>query len=213
MGDPEKVAEYPDEKQRAAVCYSRMAKATDYATGPGPNGHVHYASREDTRTSIEEDHDHPIEIGAARTGPGGMDQHDHAMPDALARIELTAKVFKVDTDQRLVYGWLSVTEKDGALVVDSQRDVIREDTLVKAVHTLMTDTRAAKVMHSGKRVGEFVEAIVFTRDVQKALGIDLGLVGAFACLKVHDDVAWERVKAGELRAFSIGGTGVRRKLT
>ena len=47
------------------------------------------------------------------------------------------------------------------------------------------------------------------KDVQKALGIDLGKVGWFGAMRFRDDEVWAAVKSGKFRAFSIGGTGVR----
>lgn len=125
------------------------------------------------------------------------------------RVRIVGRVSKVDVDQRLVYGWFSVIENSEGPIVDAHGDRIDEQTLVEAAHAFMTDSRAGKMMHSGKRVADVVESIVFTRDVQKALGIDLGKVGWFACMKVRDDEVWQRVKSGDLRAFSIGGVAQR----
>ena len=122
---------------------------------------------------------------------------------------MTFEFEKIDEAKRLVYGWASVIEKDGKPVVDWQGDVITEADLVKAVHEFNTEYREGKTMHKGAATGETVESMVFTHDVQKSLGIDLGKVGWFICYKVHDDATWSRVVSKELRAFSIGGTGQR----
>lgn len=119
------------------------------------------------------------------------------------------RIEKLDEEQRVAYGWFSVIEVAGAPVVDVQGDVIEESTLVKAVHEFVLDSRAGKVMHKGRRVADIVESIVLTKDVQRALGVDLGKVGWFGAMKFRDDAVWDRVRKGELRAFSIGGTGVR----
>lgn len=115
-----------------------------------------------------------------------------------------------DDDMRIAWGWFSVIEEGGVPVVDAQDDVIGETTLVKAVHEFVLDSRAGKLMHKGRRVADIVESVVFTRDVQNALGIDLGKVGWFGAMKFRDDEVWAKVKSGELRAFSIGGVGQRR---
>ena len=127
-------------------------------------------------------------------------------------VSLQGKITKVDADERIAYGWFSVIEKDGKAVVDSQGDVIAEKTLTKAVHEFLVDSRAGKVMHGGRRVADVVESMVFSKDVQKALGIDLGLVGWFGAMKFRDDAVWERVKSGELKAFSIGGTAKMKEI-
>lgn len=126
--------------------------------------------------------------------------------------DMTFAFEKIDESKRLVMGWASVIEKDGKPVVDWQGDVITEADLVKAVHEFNTEYREGKTMHKGSATGEIVESMVFTHDVQKALGIDLGKVGWWICYKVHDDATWNRVVNKELRAFSIGGTGSRVKL-
>lgn len=119
------------------------------------------------------------------------------------------KVAKVDEDRRVVYGWASVIEEGGAPVVDHDGDVIKADTLVDAVHGYVLDARAGKLMHRGRREADLVETLVFTVDLQKALGIDLGRVGWFVGFKVRGDALWDRVKQGEFPAFSIGGHGDR----
>ena len=124
--------------------------------------------------------------------------------------QFTAQIQKANLEQRLVYAWVSVIEENGVPVVDHDGDVIEEQELQKAIHDFMRYYRAGKEMHKQDSwVSEVVEMTVFTKDVQAALGIDLGKVGAFACFKVWDDAVWEKVKSGEYTAFSIGGTAER----
>jgi len=123
-----------------------------------------------------------------------------------------ATVLKVDTARRLVYGWFSVIEERGATVVDYDDDVIRAGALLDAAHEFLLESRAGKLMHRGKRVADLVESVVFTKDVQAALGIDLGVVGWFGAMKIRDDELWKRVLAGEFQAFSIGGVSRRREI-
>lgn len=118
-------------------------------------------------------------------------------------------ILKVDNEQRIAYGWASVIEENGKVVVDSQGDMIRESVLQKAAHDYVLDERAGKVMHKGKRIADVVESIVFTKELQKAIGIDLKKVGWFLAMKIRDESVWERVKSGELKAFSVGGLGRR----
>ena len=60
-----------------------------------------------------------------------------------------------------------------------------------------------------------VESLVFTNDLQKALGIVCKdaegnpIVGWFVGMKITDDQAWADTKAGKYKMFSIGGEGVR----
>lgn len=120
-----------------------------------------------------------------------------------------AEIQKMDFEKRLVYGFASVIEKDGQTVVDYHGDTIEEETLLKAAHDFIVNHRAAKVMHNGVQVGEFVESAFFSKDVQISLKMDLGFVGWWVCLKVTDETAWQQIKSGELKMFSIGGTAIR----
>lgn len=126
--------------------------------------------------------------------------------------KILAKIEAMDVDQGLVYGWASVVEKDGVSVVDTQGDIITEEELVKAAHAFITKSRVAKVMHSGEPVGTIVESMVFTREVQKTLGIELDNIGWFIGMKVEDPAIKKAIRKGELAAFSIGGKAKERKV-
>jgi len=122
---------------------------------------------------------------------------------------LGGKILKMDVDQHLVYGWASIVEEDGKPITDSHGDVIEPDELTKAAHYFVSEYRKAKLMHGGVAIGEIVESIVFSKDIQKALGINLNKIGWFIGLKVHDEEVWQKFKSGELAMFSIGGYGER----
>ena len=125
--------------------------------------------------------------------------------DFLESHEFLAK----NEERQIVYGWASVIEKDGKEIVDRQDDVIKIDELLTAAHEFVSDARVAKLMHQGEEIGEIVESIVFTKELQKALGIDLKQIGWFIGMHVIDDDIWKMVKQGELGAFSIGGKAIR----
>jgi hypothetical protein len=48
-----------------------------------------------------------------------------------------------------------------------------------------------------------------TREIQQALGINLGRSVWLVGFEITDEGTWQAVKRGELKAFSIGGTGKR----
>lgn len=130
--------------------------------------------------------------------------------DALLNQFLTpaTPVLKVDEDRRMVYGWASVISKSGAPIIDRQDDVLSSDDLREAVHDFMKH-RTAGDMHRTLGIGEVVESFVFDAAVQKSLGIDLGMEGWYVGVHVPNDEVWEKVKKGEYKAFSIGGTATR----
>ncbi len=113
----------------------------------------------------------------------------------------------VQEDERLAFGWLSVVEEDGQAVVDLQDHVIEPAELEKAAYGFVLDSRVAGEMHKTIGVGALVESMVFTKEKQAALGIDLGKVGWWVGFKLDSDT-FAKVKSGDLRAFSIGGRGV-----
>lgn len=130
--------------------------------------------------------------------------------DALASqyLQVPEPVIKVDEEKRLAYGWASVTKIRGEEVADSQGDILDIYDVREATHEFMGH-RVQKLMHKGRRIGEVVESIVFTPEVQKALNISLPYEGWFVGVKIHDDATWEKVRKGTYRAFSIGGSGIR----
>jgi len=124
-------------------------------------------------------------------------------------------ILKVDDDQHLIWGWASVIEEKGVPVVDLQGDIIEEGELEKAFYEFMAQSRVGGTMHARGADGEVVKTggavggLVFTKAVQKTLGIDLGLVGALVVMHVPEDEQWAVVKRGDLPALSIGATAIR----
>lgn len=123
--------------------------------------------------------------------------------------ELTVPIVKSDEELRVVYGWASVIEQNGETVIDRQGDSIAPQTLVKAAHAFMQESRRSKEMHRGTSIGEVVESIVLTKDVQKTLGVTLDKVGWYIAIKINNEDVWNKIQTGAYRAFSIGGRAKR----
>lgn len=117
----------------------------------------------------------------------------------------------VNESQRLVFGWASVIEENGKIVTDSQGDQITEAELEKAFYDFAENARQADEMHDESLGGPMVECMVFTKEKQALLGIDLKKVGAWIGFRVRDDI-FAKVKSGDYAAFSIGGRGRRSPL-
>lgn len=135
-----------------------------------------------------------------------------AKGSSVKKMEIQGQILKADDAQRMVYGWASVITDKGVPVVDSQGDVIKAETLVKAATEFMLSARVAKDMHSGGKVGEFVHSLPLTKEIANALGVTSDREGWIVACKVYDDAVWEKVKSGELKAFSIGGRAKREKI-
>ena len=139
---------------------------------------------------------------------------DPTRPQAqLKAWSIRVPIAKADAPQRLIFGWASVIEKDGKPVEDLQGDVIDEPEMERAFYEFVEDARNAGEMHEryGDDVGKLVECVVFTKEKQRTLGIDLGKVGCWLGFRLAPDV-FKRVQSGELSMLSIGGTGSREEV-
>lgn len=123
--------------------------------------------------------------------------------------DLPFEIAKAEPDQQLIFGWASIVEKDGYLVIDKQGDVILPEDLEKAAYDFALNARAQGDMHTTTGVGRMIESMVFTKEKQKALGIDLKKVGWWIGFKVDNPDVWALHKSGQRPEFSIGGKGVR----
>lgn len=123
-----------------------------------------------------------------------------------------ADIIKADNEQRLVWGWAYVSTVKGDISLDHSQEFIRPDEIVKAATNFMLDVRMAKAMHQGDSVGEVVHSLPVTKELSNALGIETDREGWIICMKIKDDATWERVKSGELSAFSIGGQAMKEAL-
>lgn len=117
-------------------------------------------------------------------------------------------IIKADPDQHLIFGWASVVEKDGRAIIDKQGDIIPVTELENAAYEFTLNSRDGGDMHSRMRVSKLVESMVFTKEKQAALGIDLKQVGWWVGFKVHDAELWSAHKRGERPEFSIGGAAI-----
>ncbi len=123
-------------------------------------------------------------------------------------------VMKSSGDKRLVFGWATVCVSiDGEPLLDMQDDIIDPDDIEAAAYEYVLNFRGAGEEHMpGKRQkARLVESCVMTREKQRAMGIPDGAVpvGWWIGFYVDDDEAWEKIKNGTYRMFSIEGTASR----
>ncbi len=128
------------------------------------------------------------------------------------KMDIEGQILKTDDEQRIVYGWASVITEKGERVVDRQGDTIEADTLVKAVNDFMEHVRVGKTMHKGEQTGAVIHSLPVTKEIGDSLGIQSDREGWIVAYKVYDDEVWQRVKSGELAAFSIGGRAIKEKI-
>ena len=126
----------------------------------------------------------------------------------------TFSIYKTDEDKRLVFGWASVSIKlDGEQLEDHQNDMIDPEDLEEAAYEYVLNYRDTGEEHIStmRMKGKLVESCVLTAEKQKAMGIPEGTlpIGWWVGFKITDDNAWERVKNGTYRMFSVEGKAVR----
>ncbi len=123
-------------------------------------------------------------------------------------------ILKSEGDKRLVFGWASVcVSVNGERIRDRQDDIIDPQELEAAAYEYVLDFRGAGEEHlPGKRQkARLVESCVLTEEKQRAIGIPVGTVpvGWWVGFYVDDDEAWEKVRDGTYKMFSIEGTASR----
>lgn len=128
--------------------------------------------------------------------------------------EVSIPISKVNEEKRLAFGWASVIiDADGDAVIDHQSDRISIPELEKAAYEYVQKSRQSTEMHVRKGVAELVESVVITPEKREAMGIDgAGVSGWWVGFRVNDSSVWDKVKSGDYREFSIGGTAKRRSV-
>ncbi len=128
--------------------------------------------------------------------------------------EKNFNILKSDDEKRLVFGWANVSIRtDGEQIEDLQEDLIDPEDLEEAAYEYVLNFRDSGEEHNPdlRKKATLVESCVFTEEKQKAIGIPEGNVpiGWWVGFKVHDDDAWEKIKDGTYKMFSIEGTATR----
>lgn len=136
------------------------------------------------------------------------------MEDETVSGEDSLFIYKADEDKRLVFGWASVSiDVDGEQLEDRQHDMIDPEDLEEAAYEYVLNFRDAGEEHvpSLRKKARLVESCVFTEEKQRAIGIPPGIVPVawWIGFYVDDDEAWEKIKNGTYRMFSIEGKANR----
>lgn len=114
-----------------------------------------------------------------------------------AKIGRTVDAFKNNDEERLAWGWASVSTIKGEFLKDLQDDTITTKAQRQWLHSLMKGQRIGKMDHAGDAIAEVVEGLVFDAELQAALGIDLGMEGVLTCTHYICEKTWSMVKTGE----------------
>lgn len=130
-----------------------------------------------------------------------------------AGFEFVVDVKKADPDQRMIFGWASVSSVGGKTIIDKQDDIVPIEELEKGAYDFVLWSREGGDMHQERGTSRLIESLVFTPE-KAAAGIvaknDKGeqIMGWWTGFYVVNDRLWDRIKAGERPEFSIGGHAV-----
>ena len=195
-------AAFLDGKDEIPVKYKDLEGRSRALKGIGLEGREHLA---------QTIHDHAVALGAycSQHGEGNDDFGQDDVGKGGSSWAIPFKIAKSDADQGQIFGWASVVEKDGKLIIDKQGDAILPEDLEKAAYDFVLNARDHGEMHSLIGTGKCIESMMFTKEKQKALGIDLKKVGWWVGFQVNDPETRAAIKRGELPEFSIGGSGRR----
>lgn len=140
----------------------------------------------------------------------------------MSDITLSGEFSKFDDDERLAFGWASITKLDGKPVIDKQGDFIDINELEKSAYEYVLSSRVGGEMHrkeviiekgaklAPKNVATVVESMVFTPEKIAKMGLPSDFPeGWWIGFKVNDDEVWKSVKGGKYTQFSIHGVGKR----
>ncbi len=166
---------------------------------------------EELAAVFETAHDQAVEKGASegRALLAGFESVRPNRPVVLRKCRLERVEFGKAAAQ-VFYAWASVVEKDGEQVSDHEGDGWDAAGMEVAAWDFAARGGAHTDSHATVAEGsELVASIPFTKDLQEALGIDLGRVGWLVGFRVADPDLWDRIEKGELPMLSIGGSGIR----
>lgn len=133
-----------------------------------------------------------------------------------ADLVFTTTISKTDEDQRTVFGWASITEVDGAPVIDRQGDMIEMEELSKAAYDYVVSSRKGGHQHQRDasdmplEVSDMIESVVFTPEKIEKMGLPTTTpLGWWVGYKVRDENIWQSIKKGDITGFSVHGKGKR----
>lgn len=140
-----------------------------------------------------------------------MWEADRSVSD-ITKSAFSGDIFRVDEEERMVWGWASVAKMNDQYIVDRHGDVITPEVLAKAATSFMENVRVAKTQHMGPQIGSIVHSLPITKEIASALGIETNKEGWVIGMKIYDDQVWADVKKGLLPSFSFGGRGKKAEI-
>jgi hypothetical protein len=127
---------------------------------------------------------------------------------------LPISVHKIDTENRQLFGFASMSTVNGKDVEDLQNEIVPIEVIERAAYEYMQKSRDVSDAHKQRGVATCIESMVFTKAKQQALKIDLGCEGWWIGLQFPEgSPVWKKLRDGTARpSFSIGGSGITREV-
>lgn len=133
---------------------------------------------------------------------------------------LMETISKADEEKKQVFGWCSISKKDGVDVVDLQGDMIPIEEIETAAYSYMLNSRKGGNQHQRVNKGfvedeplhvsDIIESVVFTPEKIEKMGLPADFPqGWWIGQQIHDEETWQQVKTGQRKSFSVHGKGRR----
>lgn len=123
------------------------------------------------------------------------------------------QIAKANDQEQHVFGWASVAkDAAGEYPLDWQGDVIDPEMLETAVYKFNLEFRESNDMHQPNSTnGSLIESVMFTKAKMQAMGIPEGVIpeGWWVGFHIEDPIAYQKVKQGIYKMFSIEGQAKR----
>jgi hypothetical protein len=128
------------------------------------------------------------------------------------RIGFEVTITKTDADLQQCFGYAYVAKNaDGTAVVDHSGDVVDVASLKKAIYAGFGKVKSREMHEKDAEATLIASAWIDHETLTKMGGSPANAPdGAWwVGVQVNDAALWKRIKAGEVSAFSIGGSGTR----
>ena len=121
-------------------------------------------------------------------------------------------IAKLDDERQIVFGYANVCVRcSGETVVDSHEDTIHPEDLETAAYNFVLTSGVTGENHRGVAKGRLIESFFITPEKLQKMGLKKDALpqGWWIGFKIDSRKAWERVKNGDHRMFSIQGKARR----
>ena len=221
MGDTTMKTEYPNQKQRLAICFSQFKKGgkdmKDKVTIPVDSK---VAVDVDTKVITISDRlgiealysfnrkkiiEYYFDKEKEWDEEKAVEWYNEHKGIEVEPEEQAKKFFKIDDEKREVYGVFLVPYE-----VDLQGDIMTPEEIKKAVHSFSKSLQDIGEMHSVSGMGKMLQ--IYQAPVDFEMNGVKVKEGSGVLVTEASESVWKKIKSGELVGYSIGYEGAREEL-